>query len=73
MRYLVMTLILTLNGCTAYSVASTATLIATDKSLTDHVLTAIIPNSDCAIFNVFKGQYYCEIRDISQTYNRSGI
>jgi len=73
MRYLLITLILTLNGCAAYTVASTATLVSTDKSLTDHAVTAVTPNGDCSMLNLFRGQYYCEIRDISKTYNRNPI
>lgn len=73
MRYVLITLILALNGCAHYTVASTATLFTTEKSLTDHAVTAITPNGDCSMLNLFKGQYYCEIRDISKTYNRNPI
>ena len=73
MRYLLIGLVLTLNGCAVYTAASTATLITTDKSLTDHAVTAVTPNGDCSMINVFNGRYYCEIRDISKTYNRSPI
>jgi len=60
-------------GCAVYTVASTTSLITTDKSLADHALTATIPYSDCGTFNLFKGLYYCEIQDPSQTYNRSAF
>jgi len=73
MRYLLICLLLMLNGCAAYSVASTATLVTTNKSLTDHMITAVTPNGDCSMLNVIKGNYYCEIRDISKTYNRNPI
>lgn len=73
MRYILISLIITLNGCATYTAASTASLIVTDKSLTDHAVTAITPNGDCSMLNVFKGTYYCEIRDVSKTYNRNPI
>jgi hypothetical protein len=72
-RALVIIAVLCLNGCAAYTVASTATLVTTDKSLTDHAMTQVTPNGDCSIMNLFKGLYYCEIRDISKTYNRNPI
>jgi hypothetical protein len=73
MRWILLIVILTQTGCAVYTTASTATFLATDKSLTDHALTAITPHSDCNFTNVFKGQYYCEIRDISKTYNRNPL
>jgi hypothetical protein len=73
MKYLAIALIIALNGCAAYTVASTATLATTDKSLTDHAVTAVTPNGDCSMLNLFKGMYYCEIRDISKTYNRNSF
>lgn len=73
MRCLLIVLVLTLNGCAAYTVASTASLITTDKSIADHTMTAVTPNGDCSMLNVFNGLYYCEIRDISKTYNRNPI
>jgi hypothetical protein len=59
-----------LNGCAVYTVASTTSLVTTDKSLADHALTQIVPYSDCGTFNLFKGLYYCEIQDPSKTYNQ---
>jgi hypothetical protein len=73
MRYLLICLLLMLNGCATYTAASTAALIVTDKSLTDHVATAVTPNGDCSMLNLVKGLYYCEIRDVSKTYNRNPI
>ena len=61
-----------LQGC-AYTVVSTASFVTTGKSVGDHVLTTAIPNSDCTVLNVIDDKYYCEQRDISKTYNRTGI
>lgn len=73
-KYLVLSsLLLGLNGCAVYTVASTTTFIATDKTLTDHAATLVTPNGDCSSMQVLKGQYYCEIRDVSVTYNRNSF
>jgi hypothetical protein len=72
MKWLIIPVIITLQGC-AYTAVSTATFAVTGKSTTDHVLTTVVPNSDCNAVNIVKGKYYCEIRDISTTYNRNGI
>jgi len=68
---LALVLCLTQQGCAAYTVANTTTYIVTDKTIADHTLTAVVPNGDCATNNLFKGLYYCEIRDVSVTYNRN--
>jgi hypothetical protein len=73
MRWILLLATLTLNGCAVYTAANTAAFVTTDKSLTDHTLTAITPNGDCNVTNLFKGLYYCEIRDIGKTYNRSPL
>lgn len=58
-----------LQGC-AYTALSTATLVATDRTLTDH-MASTLANADCnAVHTVSKGSYYCEQRDIGQVYNR---
>jgi hypothetical protein len=64
-------LVLALSGCAVYTGASTVALITTDKSITDHAVTLAVPNSTCSSLQPLRGQYYCEIRDISQTYNRN--
>ena len=61
-----------LQGC-AYTVVSTATFVTTGKSVGDHALTYAIPMADCTVINVVKDKYYCEVKDISKTYNRNGI
>jgi hypothetical protein len=73
MRWLILIVTLTQTGCAVYTTANTATFLATDKSLSDHALTQVVPNSNCNFTNVFKGQYYCEIRDIAKTYNRNPL
>lgn len=71
MRWIILLVTLSQTGCAVYTTANTATFLATDKTITDHTLTAAIPNSDCNALNLIKGGYYCEIRDVSQTYNRN--
>ena len=66
-------LVLSQTGCAVYTVASSTTLITSQKSLGDHVLTRVIPYSDCNALNLLDSKYYCEQRDISKTYNRNGI
>lgn len=63
--------VMMLTGCVAYTAASTATYVVTDKTIADHAATAVVPNGDCGVNNVVRGQYYCEVRDISATYNRN--
>ena len=62
-----------LSGCAAYTVATTASWAATQKSLADHALSRAIPHADCGMGNVIEDKYYCEIRDPAKTYNRTGI
>ena len=77
LAYIVLTalLIVLCSGCASsaavqygYSAVNTGTSIATQKSLADHAISAIV-DGDCSVFNVFKGLYYCEM----PTYNRSGL
>jgi outer membrane lipoprotein SlyB len=65
---------LSLQGCaTAYTVTSTATWVATGKSVTDHV-TSKLTYGDCdAVRMITKLTYYCEMTDPSKTYNRTGL
>ena len=62
-----------LTGCaTTYTVTSTAALIATGKSLTDHA-TSKLTYGDCdAVRMVTRLTWYCEVNDPSVTYNRNG-
>ena len=60
-----------LTGCAAYTVANGVTYIATDKSIMDHGSSTLV-KADCdAVRVVQKGTYYCEVRDVSVTYNRN--
>jgi hypothetical protein len=61
-----------LQAC-AYTVVSTASFVTTGKSVGDHALSHAIPNADCRAMNVINDKYYCEVKDISRTYNRNGI
>lgn len=82
LAYIVLTLVLILLCSCAmpattiaqytYSAVSTTTTAATSKSIPDHALS-LATQADCNVFNIFQGLYYCEERDISKTYNRSGI
>ena len=56
----------------AYSAVNTGTSVTTSKSIPDYALSSAT-GADCNVFNLFQGLYYCEERDISKTYNRSGI
>jgi hypothetical protein len=73
MKWLIIPIILTLNGCAVYTIASGTSLITTGKSVGDHVLSNTIPMADCTVVNLVKDKYYCEVKDISRTYNRNGI
>ena len=66
---LALALALTLNGCAVYTVASTATVIATGRSPTDHVAT-LATGWDCSTLQILQGYYWCEI---TPTYNQSGL
>jgi hypothetical protein len=62
-----------LTGCAAYTVANTVTYIATDKSIVDHGSSTLV-SADCdAVRVIQQGTYYCEVRDISTTYNRTAF
>jgi hypothetical protein len=56
----------------SYTAVNTTQTAVTNKSIPDHALS-YVTQADCNIFNLFEGLYYCEERDISKTYNRSGI
>jgi hypothetical protein len=62
-----------LTGCAVYTVANGVTYIATDKSITDHTTSKLV-KADCdAVRMAVNGTYYCEVRDISVTYNRNSF
>ena len=57
-------------ACAVYTVASVGTYVATDKSLTDHMVSTT-SGHDCNITQPFQGKYYCEVRAVGVTYNRN--
>lgn len=73
MKWVLIISTLVLNGCAVYTVTSSASYLVTDKTLTDHALTQLVPNGNCTITNVLDRKYYCEIKDHAKTYNRSAF
>jgi ribosomal protein L13 len=69
MKWILIPVLLMLTGC-AVTVVNTASVIATGKSATDHVLTQAT-GADCNTANLANGLYYCERKDIGTTYNRT--
>lgn len=61
-----------LQAC-AYTAVSTVSVVVTGKSIGDHAVSHTVPNADCGLGNLRDDKYYCEVRDISRTYNRWGI
>ena len=64
-----------LNGCAVYTVANTATYITTDKSIWDHT-SSKLATADCDAVRMITDRnhtYYCEVRDVSTTYNRTAF
>lgn len=62
-----------LTGCAVYTVANGVAYITTDKSITDHTTSKLV-KADCdAVRMAVNGTYYCEVRDISVTYNRNSF
>jgi hypothetical protein len=71
MKWLIIALIVTVQGC-AYTAVSGVSFVTTGKSLGDHALTEAIPNSNCTSLNLLDNKYYCEISDPGKQYNRNG-
>ena len=75
MKCVCLFLAVNLTGCAViYTGASTATLITAGKSIPDHAATTAT-SADCNSIKLITGEkdFYCEVRDPSKTYNRSGI
>ena len=73
MKIIAVILAVNLSGCAViYTGASTASLIATGKSIPDHAATQAT-GADCSAIRVVTGEkdFYCEERDVSKTYNRN--
>jgi len=69
----VIILALTQTACAVISAANITSYWATEQTLTDHAMTLAVPNSTCSSLQLIRGQYYCEIRDVSKTYNRNPL
>jgi hypothetical protein len=75
MKWLVIPIVLTLNGCAVYTVATATSTITTGKSLADHSATVATQN-DCSSLKYVMGRqdYYCErAREPGTTYNRNAF
>jgi hypothetical protein len=73
MKWTIIILAVNHTGCAAvYTGASTASLLATGKSIPDHAATQAT-GADCSALRVVTGEkdFYCEERDVSKTYNRN--
>ena len=77
---IILTVTLAVTGCAApmaniaYNSASVVSVVTTNKSLGE-LGASTVTGSDCSVYNyVFNNRdYVCEQRDISKTYNRSGL
>lgn len=63
--------LLVLQGCAAYSVASTTSLVTTDLTLADH-LASQLSGDDCRMTNLVRGGY-CDVQDPGRRYNRNPL
>ena len=74
MKWLIIPILILLNGC-AYTVASTASLAVTGKSISDHAASTLTQN-DCNSISYVRGEtdYLCErAREPGTTYNRTAF
>ena len=75
-----LTICLAVTGCAApmaniaYNSVSVVSVVTTNKSLAEHGASTVT-QSDCSMYNYLfmNKDYVCEQRDISKTYNRSGL
>jgi len=65
-----------LSGCAVYMGASVASQITTSKSIPE-LAVSTVTDADCSIWawatDNARHNYYCEVRDISKTYNRTAF
>jgi hypothetical protein len=61
--------IVCLNGCAAYTVASTGSYLASGRTATDWIASGLT-GADCRTDHLVKDKYVCEM---PVTYNQSGI
>ena len=70
MRVILILLVLNLQACAVYSVASVGSYAVSGKGLTDHA-ASLASGGDCnALKHLYQGRYTCEMPPV---YNRSGI
>lgn len=73
MRWIIIPLLVSLQGCAVYTVASATSFLATNKTITDHAASTIT-QADCSTTNPLQAKYYCEIpRTPGTHYNRNPI
>ena len=69
-------LVTTLSGCAVYMGASAVSQVSTGKSIPEHAVSTVA-DANCSLWDMLMDNqhhaYYCEVRDISQTYNRTGF
>lgn len=65
-----------LSGCAVYMGASAVSQIGTGKSIPE-LAVSTVADADCSIWawatDNSHHRYYCEVRDISTTYNRTAF
>jgi len=74
MKWFIVPIVLTLNGC-AYTAVSTASFITTGKSISDHAASTLT-QADCNTVSYATGRqdYICEqARTRDTTYNRTAF
>ena len=71
LRVTLLAIIVSCQGCAAYTIASAGTYVATGKTLTDHG-SSTLAQADCNAVHVIKDKYYCEQRNAATTFNRNG-
>lgn len=67
---LLVVLILSIQGCVAYNVASVGSYAVTGKGISDHVGSAVTGGDCNLIKHTYTGEYICEMPVV---YNRNGF
>lgn len=63
-------IVLSLQGCAVYTVASVGSYVATGKGVADHAGSAVTGGDCNLIVHTVNGEYVCEMPIV---YNRSGL
>ena len=63
-------MLVSLQGCAVYTVASVGTYVTTGKGIGDHVGSAVTGGDCNLIKHTYTGEYVCEMPVV---YNRNGI